>query len=161
MANLITIIRMICSIILLFVPNFSAGFYAIYITAGMSDMLDGFVARKTKTTSEFGAKLDSIADIMFVAVCLIKMLPCLQIQLWLWIWIAVIAGIKLANIIAGIVVQKKIVMLHTIANKFAGLLLFVTPLFLRWISFVYLAIPLCVIATFAAIQEGHYIGKSK
>lgn len=161
MANFITIIRIICSIVLLFVPNFSICFYTIYITAGISDMLDGFVARKTKTISELGAKLDSIADVIFVVVCLIKILPCLQIQCWLWIWILAISSIKLANIISGIILQKKIIMPHTVANKIIGFNLFMMPLFMRWIDFVYLAIPLCVMATFAAVQEGYYIRKFK
>ena len=59
MANIITCIRIICSIVLLFCPVFSPVFYALYITAGVSDMLDGAVARKTGTVSEFGSKLDT------------------------------------------------------------------------------------------------------
>ena len=138
---------------------FSAGFYVLYITAGLSDMLDGFVARKTKTASEAGAKLDSAADLMFAAVCLIKILPRLQIRLWLWLWIAVIAIIKLTNIISGMVLHKKIIMLHTVANKITGLLLFAMPLFVSRIALVYLAVPVCAAATFAAVHEGHYIRK--
>ena len=79
MANIITIIRILCSIALLFCPVFSAVFYALYITAGVSDMLDGWVARRTHTVSELGAKLDTIADIVFVVVCLVKLLPVLDI----------------------------------------------------------------------------------
>lgn len=52
MADIITVFPMVCSVVLLPVPTFSAGFYVLYITAGISDMLDGFVARKTKTASE-------------------------------------------------------------------------------------------------------------
>ena len=66
MANIITIIRILCSIVLLFCPAFSSTFYAFYITAGISDMVDGWVARKTNTVSEFGSKLDTVADIIFV-----------------------------------------------------------------------------------------------
>ena len=64
MANIITCIRILCSIALLFCPALSVAFYALYITAGVSDMADGWVARKTNTVSEFGAKLDTIADII-------------------------------------------------------------------------------------------------
>lgn len=142
---------------MLFVPTFSAWFYGMYIAAGISDMLDGFVARRTKTTSEFGAKLDSIADVIFVAICLIKVLPCIQISIWLWVWIIVIATIKVFNIMSGVIWQKKLVMPHTPANKLTGLLLFLMPLFMQWILLEYLAVPICAIATFAAVQEGHYI----
>ena len=86
MANIITGIRILCSIALLAVPPFSAPFYALYLTAGFSDMIDGTIARKTGTASEFGATFDSIADLMFVAVCLIKLIPVLRIKTWLYIW---------------------------------------------------------------------------
>ena len=62
MANIITGIRILCSIALLFFPAFSPSFYALYIAAGVSDMIDGTVARKTGTASEFGSKLDTAAD---------------------------------------------------------------------------------------------------
>ena len=73
MANAITIFRMAASIVLLLCPVFSPAFYVFYIMAAVSDMLDGFVARKTNTASRFGAKLDTTADYMFVAICLIKL----------------------------------------------------------------------------------------
>ena len=63
---------------MLFCQVFSPAFYSFYIVAGVSDMIDGIVARKTGTASEFGSKLDTVADIVFVAVCLIKMLPAIS-----------------------------------------------------------------------------------
>ena len=47
MANAITIFRMAASIVLLFCPVFSPIFYALYLIAGLSDMVDGIIARKT------------------------------------------------------------------------------------------------------------------
>lgn len=70
-ANIITVCRIILSIILIFLTPNSSPFYMVYILCGFTDMLDGFVARKTHSESDIGAKLDSIADITFVAVCLI------------------------------------------------------------------------------------------
>ena len=75
MANIITGIRIVLSVALLFCSALSPLFYALYMVAGFSDMLDGAVARKTGTVSEFGSRLDTIADLLFVAVCLIKLLP--------------------------------------------------------------------------------------
>ena len=68
MANIITGIRIVLSVALLFCPALSPRFYALYIAAGFSDMIDGAVARKTGTVSEFGSRLDTFADIVFVAV---------------------------------------------------------------------------------------------
>lgn len=157
LANSITIIRILCSIALLFCPVFSPAFYALYLTAGVSDMVDGWIARRTHTASELGAKLDTIADIVFVIVCLVKLLPVLDIPVWLYVWIGVIALIKIINIISGFVVQKRFVSVHNIMNKTTGLLLFIFPLTISFIDLKYTAALVCIFATFAAIQEGHFI----
>ena len=157
MANAITIFRMAASIVLLLCPVFSPAFYAFYIMAGVSDMLDGFVARKTNTASRFGAKLDTIADYMFVAICLIKLLPVLSIPAWLYGWIGIIALIKVVSIISGFAVQKKFVAVHSVMNKATGALLFLLPLTIPFLSLKYSAIVVCALATFAAIQEGYLI----
>ena len=99
MANIVTSLRIVCSIALLLFPVFSRAFYALYLTAGLSDMVDGWIARRTHTASELGAKLDTIADIVFVIVCLVKLLPMLDIPVWLYVWIGIIALIKIINII--------------------------------------------------------------
>ena len=157
LANCITVFRVFCSIALLFFPAFSSAFYALYITAGVSDMLDGWIARRTHTASELGAKLDTIADIVFVIVCLVKLLPVLDIPVWLYVWIGIVALIKTINIISGFVVQKRFVAVHSTMNKVTGLLLFVFPLSLSFIDFKYSAAVVCIFASFAAIQEGHLI----
>ena len=161
MANSITVLRIICSIALLFCPVFSPAFYTLYIIAGVSDMVDGEVARKTGTVSEFGSKLDTTADFVFVSVCLIKLVPAIHTPTWLIIWIIVIAAIKLTNLISGYVMQKEIVVLHTYMNKVTGILLFVLPLTLTFIDLKYSGVFVSAIATFAAIQEGHLIRRGE
>ena len=157
MANLITIVRIICSIALLLFPVFSPGFYAFYITAGISDMADGAVARKTGTVSKFGSKLDTAADFVLVIVCLIKLIPAIHAPTWLIIWIIVIAAIKAVNLISGYIMRKEIVALHTVMNKVTGILLFALPLTITFIDLKYSGAFVCAAATFAAIQEGHII----
>jgi CDP-diacylglycerol--glycerol-3-phosphate 3-phosphatidyltransferase len=157
MANIITIVRILCSIAILFCPVFSVAFYSLYITAGLTDMIDGWVARKTNTVSEFGAKLDTVADFVFVVVCLVKLLPIMDFPSWLYIWIGVIALIKIINIVSGYVIQKQFVAIHSLMNKVTGLLLFILPLTLSFINLRYSAVVVCLVATFAAIQEGHFI----
>lgn len=157
MANLITSCRILFSLLLLFFPALSPGFYGLYLAAGLSDMLDGFVARRTNSTSPLGAKLDSMADVVFLAVCLIKLLPVLAMPVWLWGWIGLIALLRLLNILSGFVCRKKLVLLHTRANKLTGALLFLLPLSLGFLNISYTAVPLCALASFAAIQEGHFI----
>jgi len=156
-ANTITFFRIAASIVLLFCPVFSPAFYVLYIAAGLSDMLDGFVARKTDTVSEFGARLDTLADFVFVAVCLIKLLPLLSLPAWLYGWIGIIALIKVVNIFSGFAVQKRFVAVHSVMNKATGALLFLLPLTVPAVSPKNSAIVVCAAATFAAIQEGHFI----
>ena len=161
MANIITSIRILCSIALLFCPVFLVAFYLLYITAGLSDMADGWAARKTNTVSEFGAKLDTIADFVFVVVCLVKLLPIMDIPVWLYVWVGIIALIKVVNIVSGFVVQKQFVAVHSVMNKVTGVVLFVLPLTFSFIDLRYSAIVVCLIATFAAAQEGHFIRTKK
>ena len=161
MANIITGIRIICSIALMFCPVFSPAFYALYITAGISDMIDGFVARKTGTVSAFGSKLDTVADFVFVVVCLIKLIPAIQAPTWLIIWIIVIAVIKVINLISGYVMRKEMVSLHTKMNKATGILLFVLPLTLAFVDLKYSGVFVSAVAAFAAIQEGVLIRKGE
>ena len=157
MANTITFFRIAASIVLLFCPVFSPAFYVFYIAAGLSDILDGFVARKTDTVSKLGARLDTIADFMFVVVCLIKLFPILSIPAWLYGWIGIIALIKVVNIISGFIVQKRFVTVHSVMNKATGALLFLLPLTISTVPVKTSVIVVCAAATFAAIQEGHFI----
>ena len=157
MANTITLFRMAAGIVLLFCPVFSPVFYVFYTAAGLSDMLDGFAARKTDTVSKLGARLDTIADFVLVVVCLIKFLPVLRIPAWLYGWIGMIALIKVVNIVSGFAVQKKFAVVHSVMNKATGALLFLLPLTIPAVPLKYSAVIVCAAATFAAIQEGHLI----
>ena len=123
-------------------------------------MIDGAVARKTGTVSGFGSRLDTIADIVFVAVCLIKVLPVLEIPIWLCIWIAIIAFIKVANIAVGYIRQKEFISVHSLMNKMTGGLLFVFPLTLVYMDLRYSATVVCMVATVAAIQEWYLVNRN-
>ena len=155
--NAITILRFFGAICLLFFGVKSNAFWVIYFVCGLSDMLDGYLARKLRCESKTGAVLDSMADLVFVACCCYKLIPVLAFPKWLWIWGGVIVAIKVINQICALVMYKKCVFPHTIANKVTGVLLFVgVPLTL----FLESTVPMVVIttvATFAAVQEGHFI----
>ena len=159
-ANIITGSRIVFSLLLLFIPLSSALFYIFYLFCGLTDMIDGTVARKTGAVSNFGAKLDTVSDFVFMAVCVVKLLPKINISVWLWIWIAIIAIVKVINIVMGFIRRNKLVALHTFLNKITGLLLFLLPLTLQFILPTYSFAVVCTIATIAAIQEGYYIIKA-
>ncbi len=159
-ANIITGSRIALSLPLLFIPLSSAWFYVFYIFCGLTDMIDGTIARKTETVSSFGSKLDTASDLVFMAVCAVKLLPKINICIWLWIWIAVIAIVKVTNIVIGFIRRKKLVALHTVLNKTTGLLLFFLPLTLQFIVPTYSLAVVCTVATIAALQEGYYTIKA-
>ncbi len=156
-ANYISVSRIIMSIILFVTEAFSLVFCIIYIYCGISDMLDGFVARKSKNTSKIGARLDSISDIIFVAIATVKILPVLSLSNGIIIWIIIIALIKIINVICSYIYYKKIILPHTIANKTTGFLVFIAPLIIVNVNSIILEVIVCMVATFSAIQEGHYI----
>ena len=161
MANAITISRIVSSLILLLCPTLSASFYCVYVLTGITDFLDGFIARRVRTTSQLGAKIDTTADTIFVVVCLIKFLPEIRFPLWIYIWIVVVAIIKIINIILGFMVNKKYPAVHSVMNKITGVILFLLPLTFARIDLRYSGAFACVVATFAAIQEGHWIRTGK
>ena len=160
LANIITGLRIIGSIALLFFDAPSLPFYITYLLCGFSDMIDGAIARKTNAVSSFGSKLDTVSDAVLMAVCAIKLLPMINLPVWLWIWIAIIAIIKFANIVMGFFRRKKLVAYHTVLNKITGLLLFLLPFTLQFIEPTYSFAVVCIIATIAAIQECYCVVKA-
>lgn len=153
LANIITSLRIFCSILMIFQPTFSLQFYITYLICGVSDMIDGAVARATNNNTKFGAQLDSIADIIFIVAASIKLIPTIHIPNWLWIWITIIAIIKISNMTLELYRTKRLIFQHTTMNKITGLILFILPLTLSFIEIKYSTIFVCSIATIAAIQE--------
>ena len=157
MANFITIIRILCSLALLFCTPLSLPFYALYTAAGLSDIFDGLIARKTNTATKFGAKLDTLADIIFAAVVLIKLLPILELPVWMIVWVGTIALIKLVNIMIGFIRRHTLTAVHSVINKVTGALLFILPFTIPIINIRYTAPLVCIVAIVAAITESRTI----
>ena len=132
-------------------------FWVLYLIAGLTDMLDGFLARRWGVESKFGTRLDSLADFVFVLVVGYKLFPWLKLPTALWMMIGLIALVKVINAISSFVVKHRIAFLHTKANKLTGFLLFVGVMTIGQSYFVPVAWAMACIALFAAIQEGHFI----
>ena len=157
--NIITAFRFLGATSLLFCNPAGVAFWVIYGLCGISDMLDGYLARKLNAESNTGAMLDSVADICFVACCAIRLIPVVQIPTWLWIWAASIVTVKLINQVSALIVYRHLIFPHTMANKLTGLLLFLTVPTVFW-SIVPVAI-VAGVASFASVQEGHFIKTRK
>ena len=160
-ANIITGSRIIFSLPLVFIPLSSAWFYIFYLFCGLTDMIDGAIARKTGAVSNFGARLDTVADLVFMFVCSIKILPLIHIPVWLWVWIIIVALIKIFNIALVFIHTKKLISIHSVLNKTTGFALFLLPLSLTFVETTYSVATICVLATIAAIQEVYFIAKGQ
>ena len=152
--NIITLFRIAGSLSLLLCDVTNVAYWLIYALCGISDIADGWLARKLKCVTKTGALLDSLADICFVACLCPLLLPILELPQWLWLWAGVIVLIKVVNQLSALVMYRHCYFPHTAANKATGFLLFIAvPM-----TF-YTVIPITIvaaIASFAAIHE-HYI----
>ena len=153
--NIITFVRILGTIALAFFAPFSTAFYIIWTICGVSDVLDGTVARLLKKESSLGAKLDSTADIMFYLLMLFRVLPTLIVVLpnWIWIIVGVIAAARIGAYLTALIKYKRFASLHSYLNKLSGFLLFLVPYFIfqRWFSIYCLV--LCGIGLASSIEE--------
>ena len=157
--NIITLLRIAGSLGLLFCGVTGVVYWIIYGLCGISDIADGWLARKLKCVTKKGALLDSLADICFVACCAWKLLPILDLPQWLWLWGGVIVAIKIVNQFSALVMYGRCRFPHTLANKWAGFLLFVAVPMTVW-SIIPISIA-SFVATFAAIQEGCVLARAE
>lgn len=131
-ANIITLLRIVGTISLLALQPLSKGFFLVYALTGLTDVLDGWIARKTKTAGDFGARLDSIADLLFYTVILIRLLPLLFAKLpnEIWYAVAVILCIRISAYITAAIKYHRFASVHTYLNKFTGVAVFLIPFLL-------------------------------
>ena len=155
--NILSASRIALCLPLLMVDAMTLTFWGLYLIAGLTDMLDGFLARRWGVESKFGARLDSLADFVFVLAVGYKLFPWLKLPATLWMMIGLIALVKVSNAISAFVVKHRIKFLHTKANKLTGFLLFIGMMTIGQSYFIPAAWMIACIALFAAIQEGHLI----
>lgn len=164
-ANFITGIRLIGAIALIFIKPLTVLFFIVYSFCGLSDAIDGFVARKLKITSKFGSKLDSVSDLTFYTVMMIKLIPklCKSLFLFNWILLFVVLGIRIAAYVVSAIKFHQFSSLHTILNKITGGGVFLIPYFilLPKIGFNIYGLIVCLIAFAASLQELIYHIKRK
>ena len=131
-ADMITLLRITGTMLLLVLQPLTAEFYWVYALTGLTDVLDGWIARTTKTASDFGARLDSIADLMFYTVMLLRLFPNLWVTLPGQIWFAVvgIVVVRMAAYLTAAVKYRRFASLHTKLNKLTGFVVFLVPFLL-------------------------------
>jgi phosphatidylglycerophosphate synthase len=151
--NLITMTRVLGTLVLLTMEPFSRQFLIVYFLCGISDVLDGMIARKMNTVSKNGQMLDSVADAFMFIVLLSIFVFSFKLPLWGIYWIAAIAIVRLISIGVGFIRYKQLAFLHTYANKLTGIILFSFPFLYIGLGFYASVILACLIASISAIEE--------
>ena len=161
--NMITMLRIIGSLVLL-IPYFdnqslaflietqSPAFLIIYGVCGVSDAVDGFVARRMNCVTSFGKKLDSASDLIFYLTMAFRMFIPLKEALHPVVFWTVFAlmGFRLIVYIIAAIKFKVFWSSHTYFNKATGLVVFLIPYFIGFKDFFFwYSIAGCVISGFA------------
>lgn len=156
--NAITSVRLVVAVILIFLEPLTLPYLIIYTIGGVSDAIDGFVARKLGGETEFGAKLDSVSDITFYIVSFAKILPILYAQLpdVIWYFAIGIVSFRIIMYALNAIIEKELLASHTYLNKAQSLLLFGLPYFVGREFLMPYAWMLAGVATIAAAYEFTY-----
>ena len=151
--NCITGLRIVGAALLGFTVPFSRDFFILYALCGVSDMLDGYAARKLNAVTKGGQVLDSVADALLIGVLLGKLLPLIRVPAWALVWAGGVALVRIASLCVGFVRYHAFAWLHTWANKLTGGALFAFPLLYVCLGMSATACLLCSVASLSAIEE--------
>ncbi|MBQ0101393.1 MAG: CDP-alcohol phosphatidyltransferase family protein [Firmicutes bacterium] len=152
-ADVITVSRILFSVCLFAFSPSSVPFAVLYLLCGISDVLDGYVARKLHTATKRGEILDTVADLFLSVVYILKILPLLRLTVWNYIWTAFIAVIKIIGIILRSKRNTGFCIAHSFSNKLTGFLLYILPMTVKLIDIKYSAAVVCTAATAASADE--------
>ena len=155
--NILSASRGIAVLAMLFFPVFSPWFWALYCWGGISDMIDGPIARRLKAESRLGSKIDSAADFVFVICSAIMILPAFRLPVWIWLWTAAIGTVKLACIVIGSCRQRELAIPHSLSNKLTGVFLFCMPFAFNTAGVLIPAVIVCSAATLSLSEDIRHI----
>ncbi|MDP4226410.1 MAG: CDP-alcohol phosphatidyltransferase family protein [Bacteroidota bacterium] len=152
--NIISASRLVLSLVLLLIMDWRPLFVSLVFIIGLSDVTDGFIARRYNLATQFGARLDSAADIVFylviVAVLILKYSWIITGNKFL---LAVILILKLSTTVISWIKFGKVTFIHSIANKITGSLIFCSCVVIPLVENIYLAKGVFLVAVYAAAEE--------
>ena len=153
--NIISALRIAGTVWLLFMKPLSTLFLVVYVLTGVSDVADGAIARKYGTTSELGAKLDSMADLLFYTLILIRILPIMWVTLpkKIWFLVGTILVIRIISYVIAAVKYHRFSSMHTYMNKFTGFMVFGVPLAIASPIAVPYCWTVCAVAMLGTLEE--------
>ncbi|MEE8725022.1 MAG: CDP-alcohol phosphatidyltransferase family protein [Bifidobacterium crudilactis] len=151
--NLLSAMRMLCAAVLPLLTGDTRLWLCVYAVAGISDVLDGYVARRWHLESSIGAMLDSGADTLFMLASMASFLRIFPWPSWLTAWVCALAFIKLTTAGLGWCKYRTVAFIHTRMNKISGIVVFFTPPAILLSGSATWAVLPCLIASFASIEE--------
>ena len=125
----------------------------LYITAILTDVIDGPIARYTNSVSKFGSSLDGTADLIFAAVAIFIFVPYLDWHPILVVWIPILLGMRLSAVAILAIRLREYYTSHLITGRLTALSAALVPViyfFVRDTTFVF---GIAVFATFAFIED--------
>ena len=133
----------------------SIPFYIVYVYSGISDIIDGFIARKLNIESDFGRKLDSLSDLLFYSIMMYKIWPYLVefLPTYVWVLIWTVAIIRALSYLYVLFKTKSLLSNHSILNKCTGLFMFFAPFLVKTRHFVLYVSFVATWALVAAIDD--------
>jgi len=155
--NILSISRILVSGLLFFLMNEPALFTALYLYCGISDVADGYLARKFNVESSLGAKLDSLGDfIMYSLIVVVFLMKTKILQNDIIVGLLIfIFLLKFFNFLLIKVKFKQWGMLHTIGDKCSGIIVYlILPVYILFpgVSFI-LLILVCAFAALVTVEE--------
>ncbi len=153
--NILTSLRILGAACMLFMSPMTGWFFAVYTFCGASDVLDGVIARARHSESELGAKLDSVADLLFYAAMIIRIFPVLWERLprIIWIFVALVLLLRSGAYLTAAVRYRRFASMHTYLNKLTGFGVFMIPYFISGSLGVVYCFVACAVGGIASAEE--------
>ncbi|GAB2026985.1 CDP-alcohol phosphatidyltransferase family protein [Lactovum odontotermitis] len=156
----LTLLRIAGAFLLLLTTPLSPAFWTIYTLCFLTDVLDGQAARRSGTTSQSGAILDSLADFILIIILLTVFIPEFHFENWIILWTIGIAAVRLLSWLIGFIKYHSFASIHTVLNKMTGFVIFIFPILYALFDLKITMILLCAIASASAVEELLIIAES-
>ena len=152
--NLLSFSRLGLAFVLPMTEPLSPAFLSIFFVCGLTDVLDGLVARRFNACSKYGHIIDSISDVVLVVILLYCLIPVVNWEVWMVIWIAAIAVVRIIAFCIGFGRFGRPAFVHSYLNKAAGAMLFLVPFLL---AIVGAPVTIAVVCCVSSISVGEYL----
>jgi phosphatidylglycerophosphate synthase len=153
--NILSVSRILFSFLLIFLINTQVWFIFCYLVCGVSDVADGYLARRFNATSKLGSFLDSLSDLVFWVIILYLAITFIQFQTYMIVVMILVCCIRIINIIYTKYKFNSWSIMHTILNKLTGILVyfFLPVCFVVGYVPIWIAVFIFTIAIISAIEE--------